>query len=84
MLCRNRSASGNIYETAEIDHKRGGIGIPFIMEMLRAKVAGSDLEDANRIASAALHIGLHLGYHKSAKGLALDAPLVETDIISGL
>ena len=84
MLCRKRAASGYVYETADVDQERNGIGFPFLMEMIRAKVAGSDLEDLQRVASAALYIGLQLGHKKTAQGLPLDAPLIETDIVTGL
>ena len=84
MLCRNRTASGYVYETENIDAQKTGIGFPFILEMIRAEVAGSDLEDVQRIATSALYFGLHIGYAKNAKGLPLESPVVETDILSGL
>ena len=56
-----------------------GIGLPFILEMARAKVAGNDLCDTNRNIISALYIGMTLGRKRTGTGLPLDSPALETE-----
>ena len=78
-MCRKRAANGEVTELDEIP-SGFGIGLPFILEMTRAKVAGNDLSDANRHCVAALYYGLTLGRKRTGEGLPLDSPALETDI----
>ena len=77
-MCRKRAANGEITELDEVP-TGFGVGLPFILEMVRAKVAGNDLSDTERHIASALYYGLTLGRKRTGKDLPLDAPAVETD-----
>ena len=80
MLCRRRAASGYVYEAENLTKEANGIGFPFLLEMMRARVAGNDLSDTERHIATALYIGMYLGHKKTSSGLPLTAPATETDI----
>ena len=77
-MCRKRDAQGDITILDEIP-TGFGIGLPFVLEMVRAKVAGNDLCDTTRNIISALYIGMTIGRKRTGTGLPLDNPAIETD-----
>ena len=77
-MCRKRAANGETTQLEEIP-TGFGIGLPYIMEIVRAEVAGNDLTDVERHIISALCIGMTIGRKRSGKGLPLEAPALETD-----
>ena len=75
-MCRKRTAKGDITTLDEIP-TGFGTGLPFVLEMIKAKVAGNDLDDSERHIISALYTGLSLARKRSGKGLPLDAPALE-------
>ena len=57
-----------------------GLGLPDLIDAIKANVAFADLDDITRAAALGIYFGLSMGLERNGGGLNMDKPFQETDL----